>query len=157
MQRFKKSAPNEQRVVLDTNVLISASIISHGAPARILAAAVDKKIKLIVSDRLLDEYLVVIRRLHIRRKYQKVSERIQEVTLFLHRSTLRVQVFQVERVVPDDAKDDFLLASAVEGQAHYLVSGDEHLLALAEYRNIKILKPRDFCQQVLGEKVPSKN
>ncbi len=53
-------------------------------------------------------------------------------------------------VVTDDPTDDRYLECAVEGDAHYIVSGDRHLLALQEYQGIRILTPRAFLTS-LGE------
>lgn len=155
MQRLQRFVRKQLRVVLDTNILISASIIPHGAPARIVLAALDGNLTLVVSDHLLDEYLDVIERPHIRRKYQTETDRVQDIILYLYRDALQVSTTEIPRVVPDDAKDDFILACAVKGKAHYIVSGDEHLLKLKEYRGIKILTPRDFVEQVLAKRIGS--
>ena len=70
---FRKFAHNTPRVVLDTNILISATIVPHGSPARIIAAALDGQLTLIVSERLLGEYLNVIQRPHISGKYHNAK------------------------------------------------------------------------------------
>ena len=148
---FAKFARNKPRVVLDTNILISATIVPHGAPARILAAAFDGKIMLIVSARLLDEYLRVIQRPHIRAKYQTIETRVQAIASFLRYDTVLVLGEPTLRVIPADPKDDFIIASAVEGKADYIISGDEHLQQLKTYRGIRIMTPHDFVAQRLGE------
>jgi len=130
---------------------VSGTIVRLGAPARIIAAALDGRITLIVSDNLLTEYLNVIQRPHISRKYQTIAARIQAISIFLQHDTIRVDGSPSSRIVPDDPKDDFIIAAAVEGKARYIVSGDEHLLNLGHYRGIKILTPRDFAVNVLGE------
>ncbi|MEW5721004.1 MAG: putative toxin-antitoxin system toxin component, PIN family [Chloroflexota bacterium] len=147
---FARLARNKPRVVLDTNILISATIVPHGAPARILAAALDGKITLIVSARLVDEYLRVIQRPHISDKYHTIAPRVQEIALFLRYDTVVVLGEPTTPIILTDPKDDFLIASAVEGKANYIVSGDEHLLQLAKYRGIKIVTPRDFFAKVIG-------
>ncbi len=43
-----------------------------------------------------------------------------------------------------DKKDNFLIESALEGKADYLVTGDDDLLLLNPFQNIKIIKPKDF-------------
>ena len=43
-----------------------------------------------------------------------------------------------------DGKDNFLLEVALEGEADYLVTGDEDLLVLDPFHNTKIVKPKDF-------------
>lgn len=153
MRLLLKFARRERRVVLDTNVLISATLVHLGMPARIVIAALDGRITLIVSDNLLTEYLNVIQRPHITKKYRELATRIQRISIFLRHDTIRVDGTPTKRVVLDDPKDDFIIAGAIEGKAHYIVSGDEHLLQLGKYRGIKILTPRDFVVNVLGETI----
>jgi uncharacterized protein len=153
-RRLRKYVRKELRVVLDTNVLISASIIHHGFPARILEAAVVGEIKLVVSVFALSEYLNVTKRPHIASKYRTLSEDIAAVVDLLSRGAIRVAGMPSEPIIQQDPKDDFLLASAVEGKAKYIVSGDEHLLRLGVYHGIRILTPRDFVLNVLKESIP---
>ncbi len=142
------------RVVLDTNILISATIVPHGAPARVFAAAVAGKITLVVSDAGLTEYENVIQRRHITTKYRDIARLITDILEFLRHDSIRIYDPQTIRVVKDP-KDDFLLACAIAGKANYIISGDEHLLALREYRGVKILTPRDFVVNILRESTPA--
>jgi predicted nucleic acid-binding protein len=47
-------------------------------------------------------------------------------------------------------KDDALVACAVEGDAGYIVSGDQDLLVLGEYEGIEVVTPRWFVE-IVGE------
>ncbi|PTL35659.1 hypothetical protein CLG94_07790 [Candidatus Methylomirabilis limnetica] len=47
-------------------------------------------------------------------------------------------------VISEDPPDDHYLECAIEGDADYIVSGDQHLLELGEYQGIRILTPRAF-------------
>jgi putative PIN family toxin of toxin-antitoxin system len=97
---------------------------------------------------LLDEYLDVIRRRHIVKKYQDIAPRIQDIHDYLQRKAIRVSGSLVESVLRDP-DDNFLIACAIEGNAQHIVSGDKHLLELRHYREIVILSPRDFVEQTL--------
>jgi predicted nucleic acid-binding protein len=46
--------------------------------------------------------------------------------------------------VAEDEEDDLVLATAVAGDAAYLVTGDRMLRSLGRYRNVTILSPREF-------------
>lgn len=49
--------------------------------------------------------------------------------------------------MPDDPKDDVIVATAVAAGAGFLVTGDrKHLLSLGSYRDIRILWPRGFLE-----------
>ena len=50
------------RVVLDTNVLVSALLTPHGSPARVLDLALSGQLQIVYDDRILDEYRSVLRR-----------------------------------------------------------------------------------------------
>lgn len=52
-------------------------------------------------------------------------------------------------VIAEDPEDNLVLACAVEGGAHYIVSTDFHLLALRQYEGIPIIGPEEFAT-VLG-------
>jgi predicted nucleic acid-binding protein len=53
-------------------------------------------------------------------------------------------------VVRDDPTDDKYVSAAVEADAAYIISGDEHLKAIGSYQGIMILAPTAFLQDVLG-------
>ncbi|MBI5651349.1 MAG: putative toxin-antitoxin system toxin component, PIN family [Chloroflexi bacterium] len=141
------------RVVLDTNVLISATLSEQGFSAIILRAIRQRRLRVIVSPYILNEYLNVVRRPHIAKKYKEIGERIDALIRFLNVRAILVAGQPIERVISDDPKDDAILACAVQGQAQYIVSGDEHIKQLAAYRGIKILSPRDFATQILHDVV----
>jgi len=135
--------------VADTNVLISATLVEHGFSARVLDAARERRIILIVSPYLLSEYRRVIQRPHIAGKYREIEQRSEAIVHFLQRFGVLVSGQSIERVVSEDPQDDAILACAVEGRARYIVSGDRHLQRLGTFRGITILTPREFVTKVL--------
>ncbi len=151
-KRFASIVQKKPRVVLDTNALISATLVELGYSAQILRAFRQNQIQLVISPYIVAEYSRVVRRPHITKRYKQVQERADAIVHYSNDRALVVKPETVERVVPDDAKDDAILACAKEGNAQYIVSGDEHLLKLREYKGIKILTPREFVEQVLQAK-----
>jgi putative PIN family toxin of toxin-antitoxin system len=54
--------------------------------------------------------------------------------------------------VPDDPKDDMVVATAVCAKADYLVTGDrQHLLPIGTYQGIAIITPRQFLEMLASE------
>jgi putative PIN family toxin of toxin-antitoxin system len=49
--------------------------------------------------------------------------------------------------IPDDPSDEMFLTAVLDGRADYIVSGDKHLLNLDKFKNIPILKPREFLDR----------
>jgi predicted nucleic acid-binding protein len=71
------------------------------------------------------------------------DERDQYVEL-LRREAMNVSPETVPAVIDDDPDDDVFLACALAGDAAFIVSGDDHLLSLGNYRNIEIVTPAGF-------------
>lgn len=131
-----------KRVVLDTNVLISALIVPVGKPAQILKYL--EELTLLTSEPILIEMERVLHYSRIQKRY-KLNDEI--INLYLERVREVSSIVHVETevlVVEDDPDDDKFLACAVDGEAEYIVSGDPHLLTVKEYEGVKILTPSDF-------------
>ena len=123
------------KVVLDTNVLISA-LIKSGKP-RELFYRLSKEKMLILSKQILEEFLEVAEDPRIK-KYVKE----QEITAFLNSLRSATKIVKVKskfRAVKGDLDDDVFVNTACDGKADYIVSGDNHLLSLGEFREIKIV------------------
>lgn len=131
-----------KRVVLDTNVVISALIVPVGKPAQIFKHLDD--LTLLTSEPILIE---VQRVLHYPRIQKRYSLSDETVNLYLERVREVSTLVKVERevsVIKDDPDGDKFLACAVDGKAEYIVSGDPHLLKIGEYEGIKIVAPSYF-------------
>jgi putative PIN family toxin of toxin-antitoxin system len=63
-----------------------------------------------------------------------------------------VQISKVLNAVPRDPEDNMVLECAIEGQAQYVVSGDNDLLVLREFRDIQIVRASDFLKVLAGAK-----
>jgi putative PIN family toxin of toxin-antitoxin system len=134
------------RVVVDTNILVSAVIAKQGNPNRLLRAWQQGTIQILTAPILIAE---VDRTLHlprIRRKYPIDEEEVQSLVEALQ-TVAQVQPQEELPLVSRDAKDNPLLAVALGGQADYLVTGDEDLLVLAgdaALGALQIVTVRDF-------------
>ena len=53
------------------------------------------------------------------------------------------------KIIKADSDDNIILETALEGSADFIISGDEHLIKLKEYLEIKILTPREFSERYL--------
>lgn len=122
------------RVVLDTNVLISA-VIRNGKPRHLLNAANDKKYVLVTSREILNELAGVLRR----PKFQMNEAEIMQI-LFALVSSSDIKIVKSKfKVVKEDPDDDVIINTAYDGQADYIVSGDDHLLSVKKFKNIQIV------------------
>jgi len=120
--------------------LVSALISPHGTPAKLLAEVQGADLELIVSPLLLDELGRVLRRRKFRR-YVAIGT-AEAFLEFIRRESIKVP----DPVGPAplhcvDPDDDYLIALA-HSQKAVLVSGDAHLLELAD--RAPICAPADF-------------
>lgn len=135
-----------RRVVLDTNILVSAAIMPKGKSDQILRQA-GIKFELLTSEYILLELARVLARTHIQRKYRdRVTLENQKAYFVALWSLAQVIETQTTLDVVVDPKDNAVLACAVDGRAHYLVTGDPHLLALQKFQDIQIVTPAQFLK-----------
>jgi putative PIN family toxin of toxin-antitoxin system len=130
------------KVVIDTNVWVSALINPNGTPARIInhPAAFD----LLTSTAILTELERVLHYDRIQKRYQLTDEMISAYLLTVRLDSELVEVTQQVNAVERDPDDNRVLACAVQAGADYVVSGDPHLVDLAAYQGIPILTPSAF-------------
>lgn len=121
------------RVVLDTNILISAFVFPGGAPEIVYRAALEGRITLITSPALLAESGRVLDA-----KLGWEPERAREAVAHVARNATIVRPTTTLHVVDDDPDDDRVLEAAAAGQAEAIVSGDRHLLRLRRWKGIEI-------------------
>lgn len=140
------------RVVLDTNVLVSAVINQEGTPAQVLAACRARKFVLVVSEVILEEVDRVLQYPKVFRFHRWPEERRRSFVADLARMAKRTPGLRQVSAVAADPTDNRYLECALEGQAHYLVTGDQHLLGLGRYEDIQIVTPAVFWQHLEGER-----
>ena len=130
------------RVVLDTNVLVSALLAETSLPAHLLALWRQGHFILVSSDLQLQELTQVTRypKIRVRLTPALAGRLINDV----RESALLVESFPLVEVSPDPY-DNYLLSMAKNGLADYLVSGDKRdLLSLRQYDGTRIVSIRDF-------------
>lgn len=122
------------RVVLDTNVLVSATI-SSGKPRELLRKGIVNNFSIVTSDLILKELVTVLRR----PKFKTSEDEIHKIILALIQSSKVVSVKSKFKVIKEDPKDDMIVNTAYDGQADIIVTGDKHLLEFDNFRGIKII------------------
>src|SRR5271154_4141317 len=129
------------RVVLDTNILVSALIAPAGKPAAIYEAWEDGKLTLLTCDAQLDELRSTLHKPRIAEliKPYKAGRLVNQV------KKLAEDIDPLPRVERSpDPTDDFLLALSEAGKADCLVTGDKSgLLALGRHRATRIVSARE--------------
>ena len=126
--------------VFDTNILFSATGW-RGNPFQCVERSRAGEIQAVTSPELVEELAEKLElRLHF--SAEQIAETIADYLGFLR----VVQIPKVLHAVPRDPEDNMVLECAIEGQAQYIVSGDNDLLVLKEFRRIQIVRASDFLK-----------
>jgi putative PIN family toxin of toxin-antitoxin system len=126
------------RVVLDTNIVVSACLSPEGAPATIVELALLGAFTLCVSSAVLAEYREVL----ARSKFARQTERIEVVLEGIEDVALAVVPVGTLNISPDD-EDNRLLECAQAAQADFLVTGNPKHFP-TQLGETRIVIPRDF-------------
>lgn len=138
------------RVVLDTNQHISAIIRPDGHPAQIVQLWRIGLIELAISPAILEEFEAVVHRPRIQQRYNLSDADINEYSEVLRTTAVLVPGIMIVDAVPDDPDDNIIIACAIEAEADFIVSGDQHLLLLGSYHGIPIVKAADFLRSAIS-------
>jgi len=129
------------RVVLDTNVLLSA-ILFGGKPQHIVESALEGVIRVSISEPMLAELQGVLQR----PKFGFGPEAVQSIVSEL--TTIAEWVIPQTHfdLVKNDPADNHMIDCAIAAEADYLVTGDRHLLRLEECGKTRIVNPDTFVR-----------
>ncbi|MFZ1830021.1 MAG: putative toxin-antitoxin system toxin component, PIN family [Candidatus Competibacteraceae bacterium] len=137
------------RLVLDTNILLSA-LLTRGTPPDLLYQAWRQgDFELVSSAAQIEEVTRVLDYPHLRERVRSAEAAIL-VDGLKNLATLAEYLPDIH--LSRDADDDKILATALAGQADYLVSGDKDLLSLPETCGVKIVTPRDAIDIIKSQK-----
>lgn len=131
------------RCVLDTNVIVSALLLSDSKPRRSLNLALQSG-RVLISFATLAELYEVLGRKQFRRYVHEADLRG-----FLAALTREAEWIDVDVAITDcrDPKDNKFLELAVSGRATHILSGDADLLSLSPFRGIEIIPPHNFLER----------
>ena len=130
------------RVVLDTNVVVSAAFFG-GQPRRVLDAWAEGRLDVVITPSILNEYLRVCDRL--RASYPDADYRALLFELVAH-GTLLADSEPDAGITADPDDDKFMWCAARSGAT--VVSGDRHLLAVDGWNGVRVMTPSDFLDSL---------
>ena len=131
------------KIVLDTNVWVSALISPKGTPALLVQKLESETF--LISEEIVAEIIRVLAYAHIRERYQ-ITDAIMDAYIehIRETTTLIAPVESANPIVTADPTDDKFLLCALAGDADCVVSGDRHLKQIGLYAGIPILSPADL-------------
>ena len=138
------------RVVLDTNVVISALLKEGSAPALILSLVLGGQIQLCVTEEIFAEYTGVLSR----EKFQDLDQAsVKKVLLSIKRKSIWVSPSTKIDVIKIDPEDNKFLECALEAKAQCLITGNRKHFPMAHYDKTRIMSPGDFLFWVAKEMI----
>ncbi|WP_186299959.1 putative toxin-antitoxin system toxin component, PIN family [Algoriphagus algorifonticola] len=130
------------RVVLDTNVLISA-LISRSYPSKVLEAIFsDQEIELCLSEEIFTEYTEVL----ARPKFSKFKEFYISANFVLQQLSISAKFFTPNRSIDilEDKSDNKFLELSLDCKADYLITGNFHDFNITQFRKLKFSHQKNF-------------
>ncbi len=139
------------RVVLDTNVFVSALLTPESPPARILELALEGKLRLVLSPGIIKEIALVLQYPRVKkalRKRRLTSKEVEEAIFKILKTAAITPGAVVAEGISRDPADDMILSGAAEGQADFIISGDQDLTCLESFEGIRIVNPTTFLRLI---------
>jgi hypothetical protein len=141
-------ASSHLRVVIDTNIFVSGTILLRGTPFEVLEAWRRQDYVLVTSEAIIAEIERVLRYPRIRDRYAITDQDVVKLLASLRTDAWVIPGDYEVAGVSIDPDDDKFLACALEAQADCIVSGDPHLRNLKQYQGIDILSPFAFLDRL---------
>jgi putative PIN family toxin of toxin-antitoxin system len=129
------------KVVLDTNIHVSALVIPGGAAERVIRMAIEGAFDVAISRPILDELLGVLSR-----KFSREAEELARTAIFL--SSFAEMVAPAERIRVLSEADNRILECATAAAAGFIVTGDREILTLGTWQGVEILSLRQFLARL---------
>jgi putative PIN family toxin of toxin-antitoxin system len=128
------------RVVFDTNILVSALVFPGGRGEATLQRIIEELDELVLSRPILDELLGILAR-----KFSHDAEELAHVAVFVAELATIVSPRRRLQVVKDEP-DNRVLECALTGRARAIITDDRALLALQDFRGVRLMSLRDSME-----------
>ncbi|MGB5814581.1 MAG: putative toxin-antitoxin system toxin component, PIN family [Thermoanaerobaculia bacterium] len=130
------------KIVFDTNVIV-AGLVARGLCHELIEVHLPLH-EPILSAALWDELVAALRN-----KFRLETQDLPFLDLY-HRHASWVEAEELDGPVSRDPDDDWVLATALAGQATLIVTGDDDLLTLGSFQNVEIVTPRQFFERFVS-------
>jgi putative PIN family toxin of toxin-antitoxin system len=127
------------RVVLDTNVLVSALLNPRGAPAQVLRLVLAGEMRLCVDERILQEYHAVL----TRPRFAFPLSDVNDLLAFLHEESELFTAVPAKTISPDPYDQVFVDVALTSGVSHLVTGNPRHFRGL-EKLGVRVVSPKQF-------------
>jgi len=143
-QFLKKLFPSRQKIILDTNVFVSAFWNRRSASRTILKAIQNGSFILLYSRNIKQEVLFILRKMPRSQEYIDFVKKLFQLSFFVDNPP-KISY------IKDDPSDNTYLACAKKGKADFIISSDVHLLRVGRYGKTKIVSPTNFIKYMANK------
>ncbi len=126
-------------VVFDTNVLLSSTLWDWSVSQKLLHKIIMADVSIFSSTEIIEEYQKVLHR-----DFEYSEDEINEIMTILLSFVKLVNPEEKVNIVKDDPDDNKIIECALASASSYVVTYDNHLLKLKEFRGIKIVTPEEM-------------
>jgi len=116
-EEYIKEEKEKIRVVLDTNIYVSALFWKHGNPHKIVQKGIDEEIEIFASEEIIEELREILKR-----DFNEDDELIRRQINFLLLSIDIAEVSEKVEIVKTDADDNKIIECAIASNAHFIMS-----------------------------------
>ncbi|MGH8270870.1 MAG: putative toxin-antitoxin system toxin component, PIN family [Gammaproteobacteria bacterium] len=131
-------------VVYDSNIFVSALALPGGSAEKAIMAAAEGRVQIAISKPIIHEALDVLAR-----KFSREPEELARVAVFMADLAQLVEPGRRLKVLRDEP-DNRILECALAAKAEMIVTGDKAMLALDEYKHIRMMTLREFLTYLSG-------
>ncbi|HNS79810.1 MAG TPA: putative toxin-antitoxin system toxin component, PIN family [Syntrophorhabdus sp.] len=142
------------RVVLDTNIIISAILSPKSKAASIVKLVLDGKLHLVIAPAMWRELHAVLQypKLQALMKRNDVSmDEVKDLLYKIERMAITAPGAKKVDRITKDTSDNIFLSCAVEGKADFIISGDSHLKEVKVFQGVEIVSPDVFIKMIRRE------
>lgn len=141
----------KQRVVLDSNVIVSGVLYPHSNPGKILKFWSYKYFSVAISPYILTEVKYTLTDPKILTRYHLLSKEVDIVIKQLENFCHFIETPKMTYKPVRDPKDSAIIMTAIASKAQYLVTGDKDLLVLNhQIAKVNIITPTHFLELISG-------
>ena len=136
-----------QKIILDTNIIVSALIQKSYPHYIVFNYVLDEQVQLCLSEALLDEYRDVLSR----PKFAQINNFENNAEILLSRFVKTALFYEPKNHLDiiKDKSDNKLLELADESNADFLITGNSVDFTITHYKHTQILSPRSFWEMIL--------
>ena len=127
------------KIVIDTNIFVS-SFFWGGYPREVFERVINGLDELFITD----EVLIEIKSVMSSNKFSVNRGEIEDYVKIIEKYSTKIISKKISASISRDVDDDKILQCGLDGNVDFIITGDNDLLVLKDYENIRIMKPREY-------------